>query len=84
MVCFDLQKCLTPQFMDAKRFAIGSKTVSLAGTLYILVIAIGIVAVAASAFLVSAIGFLIACMVTAYALLKLLKMPEPLVEDRLL
>jgi hypothetical protein len=45
---------------------------------------VGIIAVAITAFMVSVFGFLIACVVAAYGLLSLLKMPEPLVEDRLI
>jgi ABC-type spermidine/putrescine transport system permease subunit II len=69
--------------MTLKRFNIGSKSISIAGVIYLAVVLVGILAVAISAFLVSVIGFVLACFVSAYGLLSLLKMPEPLVEDRL-
>jgi uncharacterized Tic20 family protein len=69
--------------MTSKRFNLGSKSISIAGLIYLTIILIGIFAIAISAFLVSVLGFVLAFFACSYGLLSLLKMPEPLIEDRL-
>ena len=69
--------------MDQKnRFKIGPKSISKTGSLFVILLISGFAGIAISASMVSPIGFLIACVVSGYALLSLLKLPEPLIEDR--
>ena len=69
--------------MTLKRINMGTKTISIAGLIYLIFVLIGILTLAIGAFLVSALGFILGCVISAYGLLSLLKMPEPFVEDRL-
>lgn len=68
---------------EPKRFNLGNKSISTAGFGFLCLLILGLICVALASLFVHAPGFLLACVVSGYALLSLLKRSETFIEDRL-